>query len=242
MCDKNLAAVGAGAGAGARGGALRDALAAAAPVMLGYLTIGLPCGVMAAQAGISWWQMLLVSATFYSGAGEFMMSSMALAGAPLASIILSVSLVSSRQMLYAAAFSPYFGGVKKPLAALFAATVTDESFGVNLGRMAAGGWDAGRATLVNLLSMASWAVACAVGCAAGALVAVPVAVMSFAMTSIFICLLVGQSWDATCACVVAVSVLGVCAAKLLGLGGVAVLVGAVAGVAAGMAKKAVSAR
>lgn len=219
---------------------VRDGVTAAVPVILGYLVIGLPCGVMAAQAGVSWWQMLLLSATFYSGAGEFMMSSMALAGAPLASIIASVSLVSSRQMLYAAAFSPYFDGVGKPLAAVFAASVTDESFGVNLGRYTTGDWDARRATVANLACVAGWSLACAVGCAAGELVSVPVAVMSFAMTSIFICLLVGQKWDSTTVCVVAATVCVVVLCKLVGAGGAAVFAGAVAGVVAGLVKGAVS--
>lgn len=216
---------------------LARAARAAAPVALGYVSIGLPCGVMAAQAGIAWWQALLLSATFYSGAGQFMMSSMALSGAPLASIIASVTLVGSRQVLYSAAFSPHFSRVPRPLAALFAATVTDESFGVNLDAFVAGeGWNATRATLVNLLSMSAWALANAAGCAAGAVVSVPVATMSFAMTSIFVCLLVGQRWDATNALVVGTAVAVVAVMRLAGLSGATVLVGAVAGVAAGLAR------
>lgn len=220
---------------------MRPALSAAAPVALGYVTIGLPCGVMASQAGLAWWQALLLSCTFYSGAGQFMMSSMELAGAPLASIVASITLVSSRQILYAAAFSPYFSQVGRPLAALFSATVTDESFGVNLERFAsAEDWDAASATCVNLVSMTSWALSNTVGCAMGSVIAVPVTVMSFAMTAIFICLLVGQRWDSTTLVVVACSVVVVTLMKLAGLGGAAVVVGAVAGVVAGMARGALA--
>ncbi len=216
---------------------MREALSAAAPVALGYVTIGLPCGVMASQAGLAWWQVLLLSCTFYSGAGQFMMSSMVLAGVPLASIVASIALVSSRQMLYSAAFSPYFSQVGRPLAALFSATVTDESFGVNLERFAsAEDWDAASATCVNLVSMTSWALSNTVGCAMGSVIAVPVTVMSFAMTAIFICLLVSQRWDFTTLVVVASAVVVVALMKLAGLGGAAVVIGALAGVAAGMAR------
>lgn len=215
---------------------LSRAARAAAPIALGYVSIGLPCGVMAAQAGVAWWQALLLSATFYSGAGQFMMSSMALSGASLASIIASVTLVGSRQMLYSAAFSPHLADAPRPLAALFAATVTDESFGVNLDAFASGkGWTPRCATLVNLLSMSAWALANAAGCAAGAVVSVPVATMSFAMTSIFVCLLVGQRWNSTTVVVVLVAFAVVAAMRLAGAEGTTVLVGSLAAVAAGLA-------
>lgn len=213
---------------------LVSAAKAALPVAMGYIVIGLPCGVMAEQAGFSWWQVLLLSATFYSGAGQFMTSSMVLAGAPLASIIASVGLVSSRQMLYAAAFAPYFKDVPRLPAAGFAAWVTDESFGVNLSKFDEGEWNVRRATIVNLISMASWAIPNAVGCAAGELIQVPVEVMSFAMTSIFICLLAGQKWDFSNVVVVVTAAVVVLLAKLVGLSGIAVFAGAVAGVAAGL--------
>ena len=88
--------------------------------------------------------MFLLSALFYSGAGQFMIPNMWLAGSPLASIIASVSLVNTRQMLYSAAFAPACKGVRKRLAFLFSATVTDESYGVNTARLEAGDWSVGR--------------------------------------------------------------------------------------------------
>ena len=174
---------------------LSAALRAALPVMLGYVTIGIPCGVMAAEVGLGPAAAFLLSSTFYSGAGQFMMASLALAGTPLASLIASVALVSTRQLLYSAALSPYLASAPRPLATLFAATVTDESFGVNLDRFAADeAWGPERATAVNLMSMLSWAFANALGAAVGPALAIPTTVMSFAMTSIFVCLLVSRSW------------------------------------------------
>lgn len=218
------------------GADIRAALGVALPIMLGYLAIGIPCGVMSAEAGLSAAWAFLVSCTFYSGAGQFMMASLWLAGTPVASMVASVSLVSTRQMLYSAAFSPHLSRTPKPLAALFAATVTDESFGVNLDRFAAdGSWTPVRATLVNLMSMFSWAAANALGAVVGPALAIPTAVMSFAMTSIFVCLLVGQRWSRTTVVVVAVAAACVVALKWVGAGSLAVLLGALAGVGAGLA-------
>lgn len=215
---------------------VRAALPVALPVMMGYLAIGIPCGVMAAEAGLSPLAAFLLSATFYSGAGQFMMASLALAGAPLASMVASVALVSTRQLLYSAALAPYLRSASRPLAALFAATVTDESFGVNLSRLAGdASWTPVRATVVNVASMLSWAVANAIGALVGPALAIPTAVMSFAMTSIFICLLAGQRWSRATVVVAASSAAAVVALKALGAGSLAVLGGALVGVAAGLA-------
>lgn len=222
---------------------LRPALSAALPIMLGYVSIGIPCGVLEAEVGLNPLMAFLVSASFYSGAGQFMMSSLALVGTPVLTMVASVSLVSTRQLLYSAALSPYLAGASRPLAALFAATVTDESFGVNLERFSTdGSWSAATATAVNLLSMFSWAFANALGALVGPALAIPTAIMSFAMTSIFVCLLVGQRWAARTVVVAVSAAASVVILKMLGAGSLAVLLGALVGVAAGMAWGAVRAR
>ena len=217
------------------GDRIRQSLKAALPIMLGYVAIGVPCGILSASIGLDALQAFLLSALFYSGAGQFMIPNMWLAGAPLASIIASVSLVNTRQMLYSAAFAPACRGVRKRLACLFAATVTDESYGVNLAKFSEGGWSVGRATAVNLLSQSSWALSNVAGVLVGNAVGVPLAIASFAMTSIFICLLVTQKPSAANLVAAATAALGVIACKAAGLSGPAILVGALAGVAAALA-------
>ena len=215
---------------------VRQALSLAAPVMLAYASIGVPCGVMEAQVGFTPLMAFLFSATYYSGAGQFMVSNLWMAGTPLASIVLSVSLVTTRQLLYSAAFALYLGKERRRRALGFAALVTDETFGVNLDRFSsADGWDLPRANVVNVASMLSWACANGVGAALGAVLSLPTDVMSFGMTAIFICLLVGQLKGAATALTCLAAALGVTACKLLGLDDVAIVVGAVAGVACGVA-------
>ena len=175
--------------------------------------------------------MFLLSAVFYSGAGQFMIPNMWIAGAPLASIIASVSLVNSRQMLYSASLAPWCTGVSRKLAFWFAASVTDESFGVNMQKFLEGGWSVQKATLVNELSHSSWTISCVVGVFIGDALGIPLAIASFAMTSIFICLLVSQKKSAANVLAAAGAVLGVIVCKIAGLGGAAILLGALVGVA-----------
>ncbi|MEG0505096.1 MAG: AzlC family ABC transporter permease, partial [Raoultibacter sp.] len=123
---------------------IQQSLSAALPIMLGYVAIGIPCGILCSSIGLDALQVLLLSLLFYSGAGQFMIPNMWLAGAPLASIIASVSLVNTRQMLYSASFAKMCQGVRKRLSFLFAATVTDESYGVNMAKFESGDWSVAR--------------------------------------------------------------------------------------------------
>ena len=214
---------------------IRPAFKAAIPIMLGYVAIGIPCGILSASIGMNALQVFMMCALFYSGAGQFMIPNMWLAGSPIASIIASVSLVNTRQMLYSTSLAPRCNNVKRGLAFFFAATVTDESFGVNYARFYNGDWDVPRALGVNLCSLTSWTLANVAGAVIGAIVSVPTALASFAMTSLFICLLCMQRLTRENLVAAAASVAGVVVCKLVGLSGPAILVGALVGVGCALA-------
>ena len=214
---------------------ITEAFRAAFPIILGYAGIGIPCGILCASVGMNAWQVLIMCVLFYSGAGQFMIPNMWMAASPIASIVVSVSLVNTRQMLYSASLSRFCQNVRKGLAFLFAATVTDESFGVNIGKWEAGEWSVGRATLVNLLSQSSWTVFNVVGVLVGNVISVPLAIASFAMTAIFICLAATQKMTPENICAIACAFVGVYAGKAIGLGGFAIVIGAIIGVVAALA-------
>lgn len=84
----------------------------ALPVVLAYLVIGIPCGVLEAQIGFGPLLALAFSSTFYTGAGQFVLPQMVLAGMPLPTTIASIVLVSSRQLLYSAGLAPTWARVR----------------------------------------------------------------------------------------------------------------------------------
>ena len=86
--------------------------------MLGYVAIGLPCGILGNTIGLNPLQVALLSILLYSGAGQFMIPNMFLAGSGVAAITASVSLVNTRQMLYAASFAPQCADSPRWLSAL----------------------------------------------------------------------------------------------------------------------------
>ncbi|MBR3689813.1 MAG: AzlC family ABC transporter permease [Eggerthellaceae bacterium] len=202
--------------------------------MLGYVAIGIPCGILCDSIGLNVLQVFLLSALFYSGAGQFMLPNMYLAASPLASIIASISLVNTRQMLYSASFAPECQGVSKKLAFFFAATVTDESYGVSTAKFEEGEWSVDRALFVNLFSQSSWTVSNMVGVLLGNAIGIPLNIAAFAMTSIFICLLVTQKMTTPNLVAIVLAMLGVYLCKAVGLTGPAILVGAILGVVGAM--------
>lgn len=212
---------------------VRLAFRAALPIILGYLALGLPCGILGAATGMNVWMVLILSVVMYSGSGQYMIAGMFLAGTPLVSLCASVSLVNTRQLLYGSALAPYFDGVGKPALTWFAATVTDESFGVNLNRFMGGGWTPRQAQLVNTFSHLSWIAANVTGVLLGTWLVIDTAIASFAMTSIFLCLLLMQRFTKSHVLAAVVAVAGVVVCKLCALSGTAILVGALAGVVAG---------
>lgn len=209
---------------------LKEAFGAAVPIMLGYVAIGIPCGILCDSIGLNALQAFILSLLFYSGAGQFMIPNMYLSGSPIASIIASVSLVNTRQILYSASFAPECRNVSKRLAFLFSATVTDESYGVSISRFKEGDWSVKQALAVNLFSQSSWILSNVLGVIIGGLIDIPVSIAAFAMTSIFICLLVTQKLTSENIIAAVFAMLGVYICKIVGLGGAAILIGALGGV------------
>ena len=95
---------------------------------------------------------------------------------------------------------------------------------------------------MNLFSQASWTASNVVGVLVGSAVDIPLAIASFAMTSIFICLLVTQKLTVENAVAAMAAMAGVFACKAAGLSGPAILVGAVVGVAAALGASALRRR
>ncbi len=215
-------------------GHITDALSAAVPVMLGYVAIGIPCGILCHSIGLNALQVFLMCALFYSGAGQFMIPNMYMAASPLASIIASVSLVNTRQMLYAASLAPECEHVSKRLAFFFAATVTDETYGVSTAKFEEGDWSVDRALMVNVFSQSAWAISNVIGIFVAGIIDIPLDIAAFAMTSIFICLLVTQKVTSANIISAVAAIIGVYVCKLVGLSGPAILIGALLGIVCAM--------
>ena len=221
---------------------MKKVLAAAWPIMLSYVPVGLACGVLGAQCGIGPGWALLLSLTIISGGAQFMINNLWLAGVPTAMLVASVGAISLRFALYSASLAPHLQKASKRTALAMALTLIEEGYGITLGKLCGydHGWTFRHALALNVVTILTWAFSVAAGAALGGVVAVPTAIASFAMTSLFIYLL----WDQLMGTEGRVSrgglvaagaaVAAVVACKLMGAATAAVPVGAIAGVAAAL--------
>lgn len=216
-------------------GVLPAALNVAWPVMLSYVAIGVPCGVLVGKAGMTPAMSFLLAVTLLTGSGQFMVGNLWLAGVPVASIVASVAAVSSRFALYSASIAPHLKGASRAKTAAISATLTEEAYGISLAKLAGGdAWTTSHALALNLVLVSTWGASCAAGSAIGSAVDIPTAVASFVVTALFVFLLYCQLTARPNVVAALTAAVAVVALKLVGLASVAIPVAALAGVACGL--------
>ncbi len=166
--------------------------AAAWPICLGYFPIGLALGVLAQQAGLPWWAVAMMSVLVFAGSAQFICVAMLTAGASAPAIIITTFVVNLRHVLMSSALAVYLHGVNRRFLALFSYGVTDESFAVNLTRFRSGHWDRWRALAVNQIANSVWIAATVCGVLVGQFVPQGAFGIDYALTGMFLCLLVFQ--------------------------------------------------
>ena len=171
---------------------LRQGATAAWPICLGYFPIGLALGVLAQKAGLPWWAMAMMSVMVFAGSAQFICVAMIAAGASTPAIILTTFVVNLRHVLMSSALAVHLQGVNRKFLALYAYGVTDESFAVNPTRFRNGEWNRWRALIVNHLANSVWIMATICGALAGQFVPQGALGIDYALTGMFICLLVFQ--------------------------------------------------
>ncbi|WP_321371820.1 AzlC family ABC transporter permease [uncultured Desulfuromusa sp.] len=171
---------------------LKEGAVAAWPICLGYIPIGLALGVLAQQAGLSWWTVAMMSVLVFAGSAQFICVAMLAAGASVAAIIFTTLIVNLRHALMSSALAIYLSGINRKFLAVFSYGITDESFAVNMSRFRDGDWNSWQALTVNHIANLVWIFATITGSLVGQLVPQGAFGIDYALTGMFICLLVFQ--------------------------------------------------
>lgn len=177
---------------GENSGVVRAGLAAAWPICLGYFPIGLSLGVLAQKAGLAPWQMAAMSLLVFAGGSQFIAVALLAGGASPLAIVSTTFMVNLRHLLMSSALAVHFPGISRRFLALFAYGITDESFAVNLTRFNQGGWHHYSALTLNHAANSTWIISTVLGVYLGQLVPPGAAGVDYALTGMFICLLVFQ--------------------------------------------------
>lgn len=162
------------------------------PIAFGYIPLGFVCGVLMQQAGLSVFQIALMSFLVFAGSAQFVMSSMMVGGASYISIIMATFIINLRHMLYSSNLSTYIRNNKLFKLLMFSHFITDETFAVNNKNFSLGSWDFNKAFFLGIFSNMFWIFGNVIGGVFGEFISVPIDIASFVLTSMFIMLLVFQ--------------------------------------------------
>jgi len=171
---------------------LRQGATTAWPICLGYIPIGLSLGVLAQQTGLPWWSVAMMSVLVFAGSAQFICVAMLAAGASVPAIIFTTLVVNLRHTLMSSSLAVYLTGVNRCFLTIFAYGITDESFAINMARFREGHWNRWQALTVNHIANLVWILATIIGSLVGQLVPRGAFGIDYALTGMFICLLVFQ--------------------------------------------------
>jgi 4-azaleucine resistance transporter AzlC len=171
---------------------VKEGLKAAWPICLGYFPIGLSLGVLAQKGGLLPWQMALMSIAVFAGGSQFIAVAMLGSGASIPAVVTTTFMVNLRHLLMSSALAVHFPGASRRFLALFAYGVTDESFAVNMVRFNQGGWNLWSALALNQAGNLAWIASTVAGVYVGQFIPAGALGIDYALTGMFICLLVFQ--------------------------------------------------
>lgn len=162
------------------------------PTLLGYLSIGITCGILSKSCGLTLWQAMGMSAFVYGGSSQFIASSMILSAVSVPSIVFTIFLVNFRHLFLSASIAPYFkkNSILKNL--FIGALLTDETFGVASAeglknKKINNFWMVG----LNIIAYINWIIATGIGVLIGSVIPdYKVLGLDFALTAMFIGLLI----------------------------------------------------
>lgn len=172
--------------------AFSHALATTTPIFFGYMAIGIAFGLLLAKAGYPWYLAFLMSAIIYAGAGQFIAVGLFTNNAAFFEVATVTLLVNFRHMVYGLSLFDKFNltGWLKPYMIF---SLTDETYAVLTSVKEPDGINKKQFYFfIAFLDHFYWILGSVLGAAAGSLITINTKGLDFALTALFIVLLLEQ--------------------------------------------------
>lgn len=159
------------------------------PIAIGYVALGLACGILAQQSGLNPLETFGMSVLVFAGSGQFIGIAMMAQDAALLSLGLTIFIVNLRHLLFSSTLMNFFEGRSKGFLCGYAHGITDETFAVNLNAFQSNlepAWSCEEAFGLNILSCTVWALSNAMGCYAAAYLNPPTELVSYLLIAMFL--------------------------------------------------------
>lgn len=171
---------------------LAISLRASMPVMFGYVPLGMAFGLLFQDLGYDWYYATLMGLIVFAGAAQFMAIGLLLAHAGLVEIAVSTFILNARHLFFGLSVMHRYraSGLKK-LYLVFG--LTDETYSLVTSTPAPEGVAASDYYLaITALNHLYWVVGCSLGALAGASLQLDTTGMDFALTALFLVLVIEQ--------------------------------------------------
>jgi 4-azaleucine resistance transporter AzlC len=168
------------------------------PVFLGYIAIGVAFGLLLVNAGYPWWMSPVMSVVMYAGAGQYIAVGLFAAGAGLWEAALVQLVVNARHTAYGFTMFKRFRAAG-PYKWYLIFALTDETFAL-LSSLPDGGEQNSRDRAafsrfmfyVALLDHAYWIAGSVLGALLGTFIPFDIQGIGFALTALFVALMIEQ--------------------------------------------------
>jgi 4-azaleucine resistance transporter AzlC len=173
---------------------LLEAFKYSVPVLLGYGTVGIAFGFMVTGAGYPWWLALVMSIWMFAGAGQFIAVGLFAAGTSLWQACLIQLVVNIRHIAYGLSMLKRFRGmgIFKPYLVF---SLTDENFALHSSLPDNDDSEKKRRLFmfyVSALNQSYWVTGSVIGALAGTVIPFDMKGVSFALTALFVVLMIEQ--------------------------------------------------
>lgn len=167
----------------------KKVLVAALPIVMGYLPLGMACGILAGSVGLSTLDIFLMSVFVFAGSGQFIALAMMGSGAAaMSSIILTTFIVNLRHLLYSSTLVRYIGSSSRGYQMAFAQEIVDETFAVNENRFSdkEEHWTMPQALGLAWTAHGAWVFSTVLGQIVGSLIEIDINLVGYTLTAMFI--------------------------------------------------------
>ncbi len=171
---------------------LKVSLLAIWPICIGYAPLGLALGVLGEKAGLSPFQVCIMSVLVFAGSGQFIAVSMITAGASIPAIIMTTFIVNLRHLLMSSSLAVHYKGACRKKITLLSGGIVDETFAINLNKLKKGRWDIENAIIASYAAYFTWVASTTAGSFCGQFIPANSFGLDYALTAMFIALLIYQ--------------------------------------------------
>jgi len=170
----------------------KNGVKTALPIVLGYLPVGMAFGVLARKAGLTPFEAGSMSILVYAGASQFLAIEMISKSISWFPIVIATFFINLRHLLMSSTLSLHFKGHRLRTLGLLSAQLTDESFAVAMSNPSKISNRPSFLFGLQMISQLAWVAGSVGGALFGRLIDHKEYGIPFALSSLFICLLVIQ--------------------------------------------------